>query len=121
MPFLNPIVYLSNRGGIPRIESSGVAVNGTTDVRFSFSSDARFFNRYSGLVLVRLNQAVPTGTTATLPISFVLPNGPVQPVTGYSGTAVSVANLAGTGIYLAYYDAGSSTLQLLTGLVTPTA
>ena len=117
MPILNPIIYLANRGGIPRIESSGVAVNGTTDVRFSFSSDARFFNRFSGLVLIRLNQAVPAGTTATLPISFALPNGPAQPVTGYNGAPVSVADLAGTGIYLAYYDASSSTLQLMTGLL----
>lgn len=116
MPILNPIAYLANRGGIPRIESSGVAVNGTTDVRYSFSSDARFFRTYSGLVLIRLNQAVPAGTTATLPVSFVLPNGPVQPVVGYNGAAVSVADLAGTGICLAYYEAGSNTLQLLTGL-----
>lgn len=121
MPTLNPIVYLANRGGIPRIESASVTVNGTTDVRFSFSADVRFSNRYSGLVLVRLNQAIPTGTTATLPIAFVSPNGPVQAVTRYNGDAVTVADLAGTGIYLAYYEAATTTLQLLTGLVTPAA
>lgn len=39
-----------------------------------------------------------------------------QAVTTLDGTAVAVDNIGGTGIYLAYYEASTRTLQLLTGL-----
>lgn len=111
MATINPINYMSNRGGIPRLQSTGVVV-GTTDVQFTFNADATFSRGFSGLVLVRLAQAIPSGTTTTLPIVFSSSAG-TQAVTTYNGTAVTVAEITGTGIYLLYYDRATNTLQLI--------
>ena len=111
MATINPINYMSNRGGIPRLQSTGVVV-GTTDVQFTFNADATFSRNFSGLVLVRLAQAIPSGTTTTLPIMFGSSAG-TQEVTTYNGAAVTVAEITGTGIYLLYYDRATNTLQLI--------
>ncbi len=100
-----------NVNGIPCINSTGVAVS-TANVTYSFDNSREI--PFAGLVLVRLQQAVPTGTTATLPVLF----GSV-PLTGFNGDPITVANLSGTGIYIVYYNSRSRLLQLLTG-ITPT-
>lgn len=110
-----PFYYLANRGGIPRVESEGVTVS-TSDVKFAFRSNVQFSRTFSGLVLVRLAQAIPTGTTGTLPVMFSSASAGDQPLTTADGTAVAVNNISGTGVYLAYYEASTRTLQLLTGL-----
>ena len=51
-----------------------------------------------------------------LPVVFSSMASGVQPVTTLDGTAVAVDDIGGTGIYLAYYEASTGTLQLLTGL-----
>ena len=56
-----------NINGIPCINSTGVAVS-TANVTYSFDNSREI--PFAGLVLVRLQQAVPTGTTATLPVLF---------------------------------------------------
>ncbi len=112
---INPFYYLANRGGIPRIKSTGVTVNGTTNVQFSFAADATFSANFSGLVLVRLDQAIPSGTTTTLPIVFTSSAG-TQALTTYNEADVTVADIKGTGIILCYYDRGTNTLQALTGV-----
>ncbi len=101
-----------NINGIPCINSTGVAVS-TANVTYSFDNSREI--PFAGLVLVRLQQAVPTGTTGTLPVLF----GNV-PLTGFNGEPVTAANLSGTGIYVVYYNSRSKLLQLLTG-ITPTA
>lgn len=111
MATINPINYTSNRGGIPRISSTGITV-GTADVRFAFRSDFTFSQNFSGILLVRLGQSVPTGTTGTLPIVLTSPAG-TQAVTNRGGSALTVAGLSGEGIYMMYYDRASGTLQLL--------
>ena len=111
MATINPINYMSNRGGIPRLQSTGVVV-GTTDVQFTFNADATFSRNFSGLVLVRLARAIPSGTTTTLPIVFSSSAG-TQAVTTYNGAAVTVAEITGTGIYLMYYDRATNVLQLI--------
>lgn len=111
MATINPINFMSNRGGIPRLQSTGVNVT-ATDVQFSFNADATFSRNYSGLVLVRLAQAIPSGTTTTLPIVFTSSAG-TQAVTTYNGAAVTVAEITGTGIYLLYYDRATNILQLI--------
>ncbi len=100
-----------NINGLPCINSTGVAVS-TTNVTYSFDNSREI--PFAGLVLVRLQQAVPTGTTATLPVQF----GNV-PLTGFNGESIAVRNLSGTGIYVVYYNSRSKLLQLLTG-ITPT-
>jgi hypothetical protein len=102
-----PAIFMANRGGIPRVESTGVVV-GTESVVFSFRTLNYQRSPFNGIVLVRLNQPIPTGTTATLPIVF---NS--QAVTTYNGEPLTVADVAGTGVYLFYYDSASGTLQLI--------
>lgn len=111
MASINPINFLSNRNGIPRIASMSVNVN-TADVTFTFNSDFTFSRNFSGLVLVKLDQSIPSGTTTTLPIILSSSIG-VQPVVTKNGTAVTVADITGTGIYLMYFDRLTSTLQLI--------
>ncbi len=76
-----------NINGIPCINSTGVAVS-TANVTYSFDNSREI--PFAGLVLVRLQQAVPTGTTATLPVLFGN-----APLTGFNGEPVTAANLSG--------------------------
>lgn len=110
----SPIIYLANRGGIPRIKSNGVSVS-TTNVAFSFNATPTFSSDYAGLVLVKLDQPIPSGTTTTLPVVFTSQAG-TQALTTLSNAAVTVSDIAGTGIFLCYYEKASNLLQVLTGL-----
>lgn len=109
-----PFSYVNKRG-IPVIATTAVAVN-TADVVFSFPNHAFANSWYRGLVLVEIAQAIPTGTTGTLPI-LLETNGLTKPLTKYNGEAVTVADITGTGVYLVYYDKQTDTLQLMTGTV----
>ena len=71
---------------------------------------------YRGTVFVKLAQAIPTGTTGTLPILFET-NGATQAVTKYNGAPLTVADLPGTGIYQFWFERDTNTLQLMTGIV----
>lgn len=115
MNVMIPFYFMANRGGIPRVKSESVTVT-ATEVRFNFTSDARFARNFSGFVAVWLAQAIPSGTTGTLPVVFSSTASSNQAVTTFDDTAVTVNNISGTGIYLAYYEASTGTLQLLTGL-----
>ena len=115
MASINPINFLSNRNGIPRIASTSVSVN-TADVTFNFSSDFTFSRNFSGLVLVKLDQPIPSGTTTTLPIIFTSEGANPIALTGYNGAAVTVADIKGTGVYLAWHEGQTGILQLVTGL-----
>lgn len=106
-----PASYIANRFGIPRLQSTSVSVS-TTAVTYDFRSAGA--GNFAGLILVNLAQAIPDGTTTTLPVKF----GNVQ-LTRLGNAEVTVADLEGTGIYLAYYDSTSGQLQLLTGLNAP--
>ena len=105
-----------NVNGIPCLRSIGVSVN-TTDVRFDFNSHQNVGRPFVGLVVVQLAQAIPTGTTATLPVSFTTNGGNAANLTTFNGEDVTVADIAGTGIYLVWVDTQSGTVQLLTGIV----
>lgn len=107
-----PAYFMANINGIPRIESTGVVV-GTDSVVFNFRSHNFVRRPFNGLVLVRLNQAIPAGTTATLPIVFNSGGTNSQPVTTYGDEELTVADIPGTGVYLFYYDSASATLQLI--------
>lgn len=104
-----PAYFWANRGGIPRVQSTRVTVN-SDDVEFYFDGNRLFSSTYSGLVLIKIEQAVPTGTTTTLPVVFNSTNGK-QNVTTYNAANVTVADFPGTGIYLMYYDRQTNTLQ----------
>lgn len=107
---LNPVLYFSNRTGIPRIATSAVSVS-TTGVTFTIPSDGRFSNFFNGLILLKMEQEIPDGTTGTLPI-FLTSNAGAKPITVLGGEAWTVADYL-TGIHLAYYESNTGTLQLL--------
>jgi hypothetical protein len=109
-----PAYFMANIHGIPRIESTGVVV-GTENVTFSFRSHNFLRRPFNGIVLVRLNQPIPTGTATDLPIVFNSGGTNSQTVTTYNGVDLTVADFAGTGVYLFYYDSASGTLQLIGG------
>lgn len=100
--------YLSNPNGIPRFESNSVSVN-TSNVVFSFTDAGTYFNdNFCGLVLIKVNQSIPSGTTDTLPI---LINSTA--LTTYDSETVTVSEFKGTGIYLGYYDGKTKSLQII--------
>lgn len=109
-----PFNYVNKRGN-PTVQTRSVSVN-ADNVVFAFADHAFAGIPFAGLVLIYIAQAIPAGTTGTLPVVFQT-NGAVQEVTGYGGDAVTVADLAGTGVYLAFYDRASGLLQLMTGIV----
>ena len=77
---------MANKNGIPRLESTGVTV-GTANVRFSFRNHPFLSAPFSGLILFRLAQPVPAGTTGTLPVVFDT-NGTTQDLTTIAGANV---------------------------------
>lgn len=103
-----PYQYV-NINGIPTLQSRKVTV-GTDAVDFMFRPD---FDRnpYRGLLLIYLSETIPTGTTTTLPIRFVMA-GQTQNVTLPSGDNWTVADAA-SGVYLVYYDRYANVLQLI--------
>lgn len=109
-----PFQYVNQRG-IPVLKTTGVTV-GTTGVVFSFPNHAFANSWYRGLVLVELAQAIPAGTTGTLPVLFET-NGQTKNLTAYSGADVTVSDITGTGVYQLFYDKQTDTLQLMTGTV----
>lgn len=105
-----------NQFGIPTVSSNAVSV-GTTQVAFDFTNHPTVGEPFRGLVIIRLNQAIPTGTTTTLPIVFTSDGANTVDLIGFNGDAVTVADIPGTGIYLVFVDSPSNSVQLLTGIV----
>lgn len=104
-----PFQYV-NINGLPTIQSRSVVVTETSvDFEFRPDWDRRPFR---GLILVYLSEAIPTGTTATLPIRFSMA-GTTSNVTLAGGENLTVGDLPGVGVYLLYYDRLADTLQLL--------
>lgn len=102
----------SNRRGIPMLEVSTVTVTDTNVVLNLPDRAFRWLND-KGLVLIRLNNPVPDGTTGTLPVLFSS-NDFTQTLTNVGGTAITAAQILGTGVYLIYYDKDANLMQLMT-------
>lgn len=105
-----------NVNGIPCLRSTAVNVT-ATDVRFDFNSHRNVGRPFVGLVIVQLAQPIPTGTTTTLPIIFTTEGGNAANVTTYDGANVTVADVAGTGVFIMWVNTQSGEVQLLTGTV----
>ncbi len=105
-----------NRTGIPAISSLSVTVT-ANDVQFDFNNHRNIGAPFRGLLIVRLNQKIPAGTTATLPIVFTSGGGSnPQKLTTYNGANVTIANISGTGIYICWFESQTNTLQLISKL-----
>ena len=107
-----PYQYV-NINGLPTIKTQTVVVSETA-VTYKFAPD--FDGRpFRGLILVYISEAIPTGTTTTLPIQFSMA-GTTSNVTVAGGATVTVEDLPGIGIYLVYFDRWADTLQLIGSL-----
>lgn len=104
-----------NRGGIPAVRSLSVNIT-ATEVQFDFNNHRNVGGPFRGLILINLAQAIPSGTTTTLPIIFTSEGANPIALTGYNGAAVTVADIKGTGVYLAWHEGQTGILQLVTGL-----
>ena len=113
---LLPAYINVNQSGIPALRSLSVTV-GTNDVRFDFNNHRNVGRPFRGLLVINLAQVIPAGTIATLPIVFTSGGGSVANLTTFNGDPVTVADITGTGIYLAWYESSTDSLQLLTGVL----
>lgn len=97
-PFPFPTLGRANFNTLPTV---AVTV-GTENVTLELPNHA-FRNRdYVGGFYINLRQAIPAGTTATLPI-LIGTNGDTRPLLAYNNEPVTVENIAGTGIYEIHY------------------
>ena len=101
----------TNSRGIPYLRTTNVTV-GTDTVNFSLG----FRRIFPGYFTVSIVNQIPTGTTATLPITLTI-GGQTKPLINFAGEAVTVADLDGTGAILVFYDPISGNVQLM----SPTA
>ena len=105
-----PLLGRNNFNTLPTV---GVTVN-TDNVTLELPNHA-FRNRdYVGGFYINLRQAIPGGTTGTLPV-LIGTNGDTRPLMSYDNKPVLVENLAGTGIYLIHYNKYTNELFLVSG------
>ena len=95
-------------GNIPYLEVTNITV-GTAAVDLALG-----YRRVPtpGVLLVRIPQSIPTGTTETLPVTLTL-NGVTRNLTFFGGTQVTVADVMGTGVMQVFNDKYNGILQLL--------
>lgn len=105
----------TNVNGIPYLSTNGVSVS-TESVDFALG-----FRRIPkiGKVVIRIVNAIPDGTTGTLPVRFTL-NGNTRDLTFFGGDSVTAADLTGAGIIEAWYDWFNDIFQI-TSVLAPTA
>ncbi len=101
----------TNAGGVPYLTSTNVTV-GTDSVDIALGWTRRQLPPV-GYLTIRIADAIPTGTTATLPVTLTL-NGVSRSLTLFDGTAVTVAELiGGTGVITVFNDRFNGILQLM--------
>lgn len=107
MACCNPIIA-TNAGGIPYIVSTNTTVGTeTVDIALGFR---RIQN--AGYLTILIDDVVPTGTTATLPITLTM-NGSTRALTFANGTAVTAAALINVGVITVYNDRFRGLLTLM--------
>ena len=97
-----------NAGGQPYIANTQVVV-GTDTVNIALG-----WRRIQpiGYFTVRMENAIPSDATATLPITLTL-NGVTRALTLPNGTAVTVADLLATNVFLVFNDRFNGILSLM--------
>lgn len=91
-----------------------LSVNVTdTQVQIVFPARPRFNVPYFGGLYADIAQAIPAGTTTTLPIVFTSRGGATVPLVGLDNTPITVAYIQGTGVYHLLCDELNNRLQLL--------
>lgn len=97
-----------NAGGQPYIANTQVVV-GTDTVNIALG-----WRRIQpiGYFTVRMENAIPSDATATLPITLTL-NGVTRALTLPNGAAVTVADLLATNVFLVFNDRFNGILSLM--------
>lgn len=97
----------TNAGGIPYISSTNVTI-GTETIDIALG-----FRRIQpvGYMTIFINDVIPTGTTATLPVTLTL-NGTSRALTLPNGTPVTAAELIGTNVITVFNDRFRGVLAL---------
>lgn len=103
---------ISNTNTPVALQSINVVVT-ADNVQFVFRNRPNFGRPYFGGLYAYLAQAIPTGTTATLPIIFTSEGGNPTTVVGIDDIPITVADITGTGIYHLFYDQSRNRLQLI--------
>lgn len=116
-PFGFPLPW-ENRANRYTLPSVNVTV-GTENVTIEIPNHAFLNKSYVGSFFINLRQAIPAGTTATLPI-LIGTNGDTRPLMEYEGTPATVANFAGPGIYEIHYNKYTNELYIVNGGYRPT-
>lgn len=98
----------TNINGVPYLSTTNVTV---TEESVNFALGFRNIQPV-GYITIRITDAIPTGTTGTLPVTITL-NGTTRALTLFDGTPVTAANLTGTGVILVFNDRFNSILQLM--------
>ena len=115
-PFGFPLPW-ENRANRYTLPSVNVTV-GTENVTIEIPNHAFLNKSYVGSFFLDLRTAIPAGTTATLPV-LIGTNGDTRPLMEYEGTAATVANFAGAGIYEIHYNRYTNELYLVNGGFRP--
>lgn len=105
-----PLLGRNNFNTLPTV---GVTVN-TDNVTLELPNHAFRNQDYVGGFYINLRQAIPAGTTGTLPV-LIGTNGDTRPLMSYDNKPVLVENIAGTGIYLIHYNKYTNELFLVSG------
>lgn len=106
----------TNVNGIPVLRTSSVTVSAdTVDYSLGFRRIPQM-----GYLTIHIADAIPAGTTGTLPVRFML-NGSARNLTFFGGTNVTAADVVGSGVITVFYDFFSGLLQLVSPLSPETA
>ena len=116
LPFLFPALGRNNPNTLPVVS---VTV-GTDSVTLELPNHAYYGRDYAGGFFIDLRTAIPAGTTTTLPV-LIGTNGDTRPLITYNGEAVTVGNLAGTGVYFIHYNRYTNQVFLVSGGYKATA
>ena len=115
LPFLYPSLGRNNYNTIP---SANVTV-GTDAVTIELPNHSLYRRNYVGSFYLNLRTAIPTGTTASLPIN-ISSNGVSLPLMATEGTPVTAGELSGAGIYEIHYNRFTNELYLVNAGYRPT-
>lgn len=98
----------TNAGGIPYLSSTNVTI-GTETIDIALG-----FRRIQpvGYMTIFIDDAIPTGTTTTLPVTLIL-NGTTRSLTLPNGTPVTAAELIGVNIINVFNDRFRGILALM--------
>ena len=102
----------TNVTGVPYLSTTNVTV---TDTAVDFALGFRRLPPV-GYLTVRIQNAIPEGTTGTLPVTITL-NGVSRALTFFDGTPVTSADITGTGVITIFNDRFNGILQITSALV----